>query len=315
MIICKGNIKSFDIPKNLILAIGNFEGIHLGHQKVINSCIEIAQDNGFIPAILTFDPHPNSVVDSKNNKKPIYSHTQKLEILKTFSISHLFILDFDINLMKLNPDDFIHDILVERFKVKAVVTGQNFYFGYKKLGNATILSNVAKKYSFSYYAIEKYTENGIEVSSSKIRELLSLGMLETSNNLLGRRYAIEGKIIYGEKLAETLGFKTANILLNEKCSYPMKGVYLVRITLSDEKRKLYGVANIGVRPTTSNESKLLLEVHIFNFNKDIYGKNAKVEFLHLIRPERNFKNIECLKTQIQKDVKDAQYVNSFPLLR
>ena len=311
MIICKGNVKSFDIPKNLILAIGNFDGVHLGHQKVINTCIDIGNRYGLVSAILTFDPHPSTIVNKDHNKNLIYSNNQKLEILKAFPISHLFILDFDVNLMKLSHDEFIKNILVEKFNIKGIVTGENFHFGYQGQGDVNILSSASKKYGFSYYTVVKSTQDGIAISSSKVRELLSMGMIETTNKMLGRKYAIDGKIVYGKKLAKNLGFKTANILLDEQYSYPMKGVYLVRFTILGERIKLYGVANIGVRPTVSNDNQLSLEVHIFDFNRDIYGQAAKVEFLHLIRPERSFENIEALKTQIMKDIKDAKYINSW----
>ena len=306
-----GSISSFDIPKDLVLAIGNFDGVHLGHQKVINTCIEIAKHNKATTGILTFDPHPSTIIDKGYNKKLIYTNTRKLEMLKTFPLTCIFILAFDINLMKLTHDEFIKSILIDKFNIKGLVSGENFHFGYKGQGDINILNDFSKKYGFLYYAVEKHTQNGLKVSSSKIRELLSMGMIETTNKLLDREYAIDGKIVHGKKLAQTLQVKTANILLDEQYSYPMMGVYLVKITLLDEKTKLYGIANIGVRPTVSNENQPSLEVHIFDFDEDIYGKNIRVEFLHFIRPERNFDNIDALKMQIMKDIKDAKYVHLF----
>ena len=313
MIICKGNIDSFDIPKDLILAVGNFDGVHLGHQKVINSCINIGKHSGFIPAVLTFDPHPNSIVNSKNGKRLIYNNNQKLEILKTFPIYYLFIINFNENLMRLSCDEFVEEILIKKFGVKAVVTGHNFHFGYKKLGDVNVLNDASKEHGFSYYSIEECKQNGIEISSSKIRELLSRGMIETTNELLGRKYAICGNVIYGKKLAETLGFKTANILLDEQYIYPLKGVYLVQVIILGEEQKFYGVANIGIRPTVTDKKRLSLEIHIFDFEKDIYKRDIEVEFLHFIRPERNLGSIENLKMQVKKDIKDARYLLSLAL--
>ena len=309
MIIYRGNIKRFRIPRGLILAIGNFDGVHLGHQKVIDTCINIAKRNRLVPAVLTFDPHPSAIVNKSHNKNLIYSDAQKLKMLQTFLISHLFILNFDTNLMKLSHSKFIKNILVEKFNVKGVITGENFHFGHQRKGDMNTLSNASKKYGFSYYIVEKSIQDGIEVSSSKIRELLSMGMIETANKMLGREYAMNGSIVYGKRLAENLGFKTANISLDEQSNHLMKGVYLVRFILLDEGIKRYGIANIGVRPTVSHDNQLALEVHLFDFYRDIYEQNVKVEFLRFIRPERNFENIEALKAQIMKDIKDAEYVS------
>ncbi|WPX96399.1 bifunctional riboflavin kinase/FAD synthetase [Candidatus Bandiella euplotis] len=305
MIICEGKLESFDIPKNLVLAIGNFDGIHIGHRDVINSCIEIAKRNGWLAAVLTFSPHPSNIIDPKNAKQPIYPAQQKIDLLKKLPLSHLFILDFDLDLMRLNHDEFIKKILIEKFQIKGVVTGYNFSFGNKKLGDVNTLMDASKKYGFLYHIVEKFLYMGIEVSSSKIRELLAMGLVETANQLLGENYAICGEVIRGKKMATTLGFKTANIPLKENYAYPLRGVYLVRVIINEIH--FYGVANIGVKPTVSDENKILLEVHIFNFAKDIYGQILKVEFLHFIRPERKLKNIESLQKQVQNDMREAQY--------
>ena len=154
----------------------------------------------------------------------------------------------------------------------------------------------------------KFNKDFIEVSSSKIRDLLSKGMVETASKILGKNYFIAGKVIYGKKLARTLGFKTANIKLDQDYIYPLNGVYLVNIIIEDSNISYFGVANIGTKPTVSNDKTIILEVHIFEFDEDIYEKNIKVEFISFLRPERNLKDLEKLKYQIKKDISDAKYI-------
>jgi riboflavin kinase/FMN adenylyltransferase len=309
MIVCQGNIDSFDIPKNLLLAIGNFDGVHLGHQKVISECIDIATQHGFTPAVLTFDPHTYKVAKPNASKKLICSNKKKIELFKASSLSHVFILKFDEAIMRLTHEEFVTKILVEKFNVKAVVTGYNFCFGNKRSGNIKFLKRSAKDNAFLYSAVEKFTQNNIDVSSSKIRELFSMGMIETANEMLGRAYEISGEVIGGKKLARTLGFKTANLALDNGYVYPLNGVYLVHVTTSS-KEKFYGIVNIGVMPTVTKENKLSLEVLIFDFDQDIYEQEINVEFLRFIRPERTFESVQKLKCQIKKDVIDAKYLLS-----
>ena len=305
MITHKGKIESFGIPENLALAIGNFDVMHLGHQEVINSCIEIAKQNNLTPAVLTFHPHPDSIINPDSEKKLICSTATKVKLMDEFFIPHLFLLDFDTNLMKMTSDEFIEEILIEKFKVKAVVTGYNFHFGHKKLGNITTLKHASEKHGFIYCSVKQLMRDNVEISSSRIRKLLKLGAIETVNQLIGRKYTITGEVIHGKKIAKTIGCQTANIALKEDLCYPLNGVYLVELVISGKQK--FGVANIGIRPTVSDENTTLLEVHIFDFAEDIYGKILEIKFLHFLRPERKFKNIESLKVQVQKDISDAQY--------
>jgi riboflavin kinase/FMN adenylyltransferase len=306
MIIHKGKIESFDIPENLALAIGNFDGMHLGHQKVINSCIEIAKQNNLTPAVLTFHPHPDSIINPASSEKKLMCNTAtKVKLMDGFVIPHLFLLDFNTNLMEMTSDEFIEKILIEKFRVKAVVTGYNFHFGYKKLGNITTLKNASEKHGFIYRSVKQLTRDNCEISSSRIRKLLKLGAIETVNQLIGREYTITGEVIHGKKIAKTIDCQTANIALKEDLCYPLNGVYLVELAISGKQK--FGVANIGIRPTVSDENTTLLEVHIFDFAEDIYGEILEIKFLHFLRPERKFKNIESLKVQVQKDISDAQY--------
>ena len=344
MIIHQININtSLDI-KNLILAIGNFDGIHIGHQTIIQKCLDIANQKNLVTGILTFYPHPRQLITGNSQINMIFDYNQKIKELRKLNISHLFFLEFTKELKNMDHDTFIKEILVKKLQIKGVVTGCNFLFGKNRLGNCKVLKKAANKYQFIYDIVAKSTDTSMDISSTRIRYLLSKGMVEQASEILGRKYYITNQVIYGRMLGRTFGFKTANIQLKKDYLYPLHGVYLVKITIKDIQ--YFGIANIGLRPTiennnflkqikklrqilynnfiikyftvfqrltkykqlTSLEQPLILETHIFKFNDDIYKENIKVEFLNFIRPERKFKNCQDLKYQITKDIKDCLYI-------
>lgn len=303
------NINSKIELKNLALAIGNFDGVHLGHQKIILQCVKLAKDNNLTPAILTFDPHPSNITNSKIKKKLIFDNVEKIELLKNFDIECLFIFQFDHELMNMSHYDFVEKILINKFDVQGIVTGYNFHFGKGRLGNVDFLSESSSKYGFFYEVIDKYKKEFIEVSSSKLRGLIAKGMVETARKILGKYYFISGSVNYGKKLAGKLGYKTANIKLIKDLVYPLNGVYLVRVIVKDEiDNEYYGVANIGVKPTLFQDNNRMLEVHIFEFDQDIYEKDIKVEFISFLRPERQFSIVGELQSQIKRDINFAKYL-------
>jgi riboflavin kinase/FMN adenylyltransferase len=309
MIVHNCNIDSNIGFNDLILAIGNFDGVHLGHQKIINRCIDLAKTHNLTPAVLTFHPHPSQFINSDEKKKLIYNNVQKISLIRDLNIAHLFILQFNNQVMNIPHDKFVEDILIKMFKVKGIISGYNFFFGKNRLGNTDFLKTTSKQYGFIYNVVDKFDKDFIEVSSSKIRNLLSNGMIETANKILGQRYFITGNVMYGKKLARTLGFHTANIKLDQDYIYPLNGVYLVKVIIEDiQYNSYFGVANIGIKPTVLNDKTITLETHIFEFNDDIYGKNITIEFISFLRPERNLKNLDKLKNQIKKDISDAKYI-------
>ena len=301
---------------NLILAIGKFDGLHIGHQLVIKECVTLSKKYDLIPAVLTFHPYPHEIIYKRcQEKKNIYNSAQKINLIKDLGILHLFVFEFNHQLMNMSHIAFVHDILIKMFKVKAVVTGYNFFFGKNQLGDTSFLTKASKELKFKYKVISQLKQDHIEVSSSKVRDLLSKGMLETANRILGREYHIMSKIIYGKKLARILGFKTANIKLDQEYIYPLSGVYLVRIIIENQTDiKYFGVANIGIKPTIFNDTIVDLEVHVFKFEKNIYNKNIRVDFISFLRPERNLKDLGKLKFQVIKDISDAQYIISRKML-
>lgn len=304
------------------IALGNFDGVHVGHQEILRACIRYAKEHGLKSAAMLFDPHPSAFFKS-GDFKPLMTLEQKIAKLKTLGIDFVIINKFDKEFSTISAESFIEDILVKKLEVNYLTTGYNFHFGHKRLGDVNLLSNEAKRLGFHYQKIDQVTLDYMSVSSSKIRELLSQGRISTASAMLGKNILISGKVIEGQKMAgKALGVPTANIALNTDICLPLFGVYVVRASVSPEKSGIqsfesldshlrgndtyYGIANIGIKPTF-NTSTPLLEVNIFDFDKDIYDKRLDVELLVFMRPERKFSSIDDLKWHINFDIRSAKY--------
>ncbi len=290
--------------KDIAVALGNFDGVHIAHQEIIKTCVNYAKNEDIKSAVMTFDPHPRKVMRPSLQHKNLTTIEQRIELFKSLGVDLVFLIDFTTEFANISANDFITKILVDNLRVKHIATGYNFLFGRNREGTPELLSKYAKDYNFSYNLINKINYNYHDVSSSNIKEMLGLGAMGIVNRMLGRKYTISGKVIKGNKRARELGVPTANIRLEENLIYPLYGVYLVMVKF--DNKEMHGIANIGVRPTFS-ETNPVLEVHIFNFNGDIYDKDLEVSFLHFIRPERKFGNIDDLKLQIASDVQGAKY--------
>ncbi len=288
--------------QNTVLTIGNFDGVHLGHQEILNNAKRIASSENLKSALLTFEPHPLKVI--KPNQifdKKLSSLSQKLSFLKSQNLADVvFIGSFNKKLANLSAEDFVKKILVEKLKIKHLIIGYDFIFGKDRLGDANLLQQLAGVYNFSFHQIAAKSGNDSQVySSTKIRNLISNGDIKAANQMLGRSYKIEGIIIEGKKLARTLGFPTANFLPRKDLIRPKFGVYKANVLLDDKNYP--AILNFGIKPTFSG-TKPLFEVHIFNFENQIYGKKIAVELLDFIREETKFNSIEELKEQIAKDI-------------
>lgn len=289
-----------------IVALGNFDAVHYGHQEIIKACINLAQEFNKIPAILTFQPHPQAILYPEKNHKLIISNRDKLKYIADLGIRKAFVLPFTLDFSRLNAIDFIENILVGILKVFYVVTGYNFHFAHNRQGNSRMLANIAPKYDFHYSQINQIYYNYQVISSSNIKSLLQLGAINTVNSMLGRTYTITGKVIEGQYQTNIVEFPTVNIALDQNIIYPMRGVYLANIIV--DNIKLYGIANIGIRNTIESSSMELLEIHIFNFSDKIYNKTIYVGLLFFIRPEYIFSDTNCLKEQIKLDILAANYM-------
>ncbi len=286
------------------IALGNFDGVHVGHQEILRACVRYAKEHGVKSAAMIFDPHPSAFFKG-GDFKPLMTLEQKIARLKSLGIDFVIINKFDSEFSKISAESFIEDILVKRLGVKYLTTGYNFHFGHKRLGDVNLLSKEAKKFNFHYQKIDQVTLDYMNVSSSKIRELFSQGRISTASAMLGANVTITGKVIAGQKMAgKILGVPTANIALNTEVCLPLFGVYVVRVHV--DSSSYYGIANIGIKPTF-NTTTPLLEVNIFDFDKDIYDKTLDVELLVFMRPERKFSSIDDLKWHINFDIRSAKY--------
>ena len=281
-------------------AIGNFDGVHLGHRKVLEEAKKLSMEKKLPISVLTFEPHPREFFSSEKNNFLLQTNLQKIETLRNHGINNLINLKFDKNLSELQPEEFIEKILYKNLSLKHVFVGKDFKFGKNRKGDIDTLKNIGSKYNISVSSINLKTLNTVSISSSKIRELIKSGNIIEANKLLGRPYKISGLVIEGDKRGRSINFPTANIKL-ENLIMPAFGVYSV--VVKGIENKIYnGIANIGRRPTV-NDRGVLLEVNIFDFNKNIYGKEISVNLLNFIRKEKKFDGIESLKTQIKNDVR------------
>ena len=276
------------------LTIGNYDGIHLGHQAILKKLISESRGKNLLSSVMTFEPHPREFFSPKLAPKRIISLREKLEYFDELKIDQVFIVNFNDEFSRKSYSDFI-EILKKNIQAKKIIIGNDFRFGKQREGNIDKLIDG----SVDVCVMNKIEYEGERVSSTIIRDSLAAGDLRRAAVLLGRSYSISGKVVHGDKRGREIGFPTANIHMFHNRP-PLKGVFAVKLN------NMYGVANLGVRPTIAGFSKLNLEVHLFNFSKNIYGKHAHVTFLKKIRDEIKFKNIDALKKQIQIDIDNVK---------
>jgi riboflavin kinase / FMN adenylyltransferase len=301
------NYKNCPIPaKGSVLAIGNFDGVHKGHLAILEKTKETAKIEGSVPSVLTFEPHPLSILNPNIKPFRLTSEEQKAALMEESGIKNLFTINFDKEFSQIKAEDFIKEILVDELAVKHVITGEDFIFGHNREGNPSILAKAALKYGFSYTNLKPVGNDNIIYSSSAIRRSLIEGKLSEVKSILGRNFVICGTVIEGNKQGRTIDFPTINIALRDYIR-PAFGVYAVKIYLEGRAEALLGAANIGISPTI-NGSNELLEAHIFDFSENIYRHKVSVELIEYIRPEQKFSNLEELKSQISKDCDKARNI-------
>ncbi len=288
--------------KNSVLAIGNFDGVHVGHKKVLNSAYKKARRIKKKFGLLTFEPVPVMFFNKKIINHRLDTLPQKISNLKNEKLDFVIIQKFNKKFSKLSYQDFIYEVLYKKIKCKFLYVSKNFKFGKRREGDVSKLKRFEKKFFYKTIITPPLKKKKRTISSTIIRKLLKRGEILKANNLLNRKWEIIGKVIKGSQRGRKMGFPTCNILL-KKYVIPKFGVYAVNIKINNILKK--GIANIGYRPTF-NGKKLLLEVNIFGFKKNLYNKNINVIFNKFIRPEKKFKNITELKNQITKDIKLAK---------
>ena len=285
-----------------VIAIGNFDGVHLGHQKVINEAKKKAKKNKLPFGVMTFEPIPVMFFNSKIKNHRINSLEQKKLQLKKFKLDFLIIIQFNKKFSSLTAEQFIMKIISDKTKCKFLYVSKNFKFGYKRRGNIWTLKKYESLYNFKSLITTPYKKNNKIISSTLIRKKIALGKIIDANRLLNREWTINGKVIKGKRRGRRIGFPTCNLKLNDYI-IPRLGVYSVKVEGLEFSKK--GIANIGFRPTF-NGKHLLLETNIFGINKNLYNKEISVSFRKFIRPEKKFKNLEHLKKQIKIDIKKAK---------
>ncbi len=306
MQIIKSNDVFPDSLKGAIVAIGNFDGVHIGHRELIANAKIKAAENKSNFGIITFNPHPALLFGREY--KYIYDTQYKYEVLSKLGLDFVYEIEFNDKIASLSPEEFVKEILVNTMKIDHIISGYNYRFGNKRAGDAAMLSELAKRYGFLYSQINQISSNHLNVSSTAIKQLISEGRMTRAAHLMCRSYTISGKIATGRNLAgKVLNHPTANVHIPHNMALPRYGVYLVKAKLEDGS-KHYGVANIGLRPTVNEDKIPLLEIHLLEFNADIVGALINVEFISFMRPERKFDGLEQLKMQIEQDVKNARYL-------
>ena len=280
-----------------ILTLGTFDGIHQGHRKIISKLINESQKDNLKTIILTFFPHPKNITTSEIIKS-ISTIDEKIEIFSELGIDELIIQNFNKSFSNMNGEEFIIQ-LVNKLNLKKIIVGYNHRFGKNRSSDINVLRELSLKYNFEVIEIQAFEVEKIKISSTKIRNAIIDGNIDVCNNYLGYNFNINGDVVKGKSIGKSIGFPTANIKIEEKYKIiPKNGVYLVRCFF--EKNKFYGMMNIGYNPTFGSNKKTI-EVNIFDFNRDLYDKNIRIEFLKFIRDEIKFDNAEELQNQLIND--------------
>jgi len=292
------------LPGPLFLAIGVFDGVHLGHQAVISTSARHAKDESGTPVVVTFDPHPAKVLRPQDAPHLLTATQHKIALIRDLGVAHLLVLHFDRPFAATGPEDFVHQLVTRAKPLREICVGHEWSFGKGRAGNLALLKQLGATHNFDVVGVQAVTVNGEVVSSTAIRRAVADGNLTKATQMLGREYTILGTVKAGEQLGRKLGFPTANLSAHSE-QFPPNGVYVIEARLADALYR--GVANLGYRPTvTAEKPERLLELHLFGLNRDIYGEEVEVRFLRYLRPEQKFENVEALAAQIARDVAQAR---------
>jgi riboflavin kinase/FMN adenylyltransferase len=286
------------------LAIGNFDGVHRGHQALLAQLVAAARRHQLSPAVMTFEPHPRELFAPQSAPARVANLRDKIGALAAAGVERVFIQHFNRRFASLAPEQFIGDVLVSGLDTRWLLVGDDFRFGARRSGDVDLLRRRATHYGYVVEQLATVQEHGVRVSSSEVREALAAGDLAHAATLLGRPYAISGRVLHGRKLGREIGFPTLNLRLAHKRP-AAHGIYAVRVHgLGDRARP--GVASIGLRPTVDDTGRWLLEVHLFDFAQQVYGKLVRVELVHKLRDETKYESVQALTTAIRNDAATAR---------
>jgi riboflavin kinase/FMN adenylyltransferase len=301
----------YDQIKESIVTIGTFDGVHLGHQKIINKLIGIANEERLQALVLTFFPHPRTIVQEDASIKLINTIDEKAGLMKSYGVDHLVVKEFTKEFSRLTALEYVRDVLVNKLHVKHIIVGYDHHFGRNRTANINDLKEYGAFYGFKVTEIDAHEVGDVAVSSTKIRAALTKGDIITANHFLGYNFMLTGLVVKGQGLGKTIQFPTANLKIEESYKLiPKKGVYLVQSVI--DAQLVYGMMNIGTNPTVSDADKISVEVFFFDFDQSIYGQVLIIQLLDRIRDEIKFPKIEDLKLQLESDSQKA--INRIKLL-
>lgn len=292
-----------EFPNGSSVCIGVFDGIHLGHQELIKKTTKYAKEKELSSVLFTFEPSPNEYFSKGKSQPRLTSIEEKFQYLSNSHIDYLYCPPFDKEMENLSPAQFVTQHLIAKLNVKHVIIGVDFHFAKDRSGSVETLKELGVEYGFEVEAIEFITQYDKKISSTTIRQSLINQDIEIANQMLGRNYSILGKVKEGKKIGRTIGFPTANIDISKR-DILLRGVFCVKAIIESNEKEYNGLANIGFKPTVSGTA-LTLEVHLLNFDKDLYGSEMQINFMHRIRGEQKFNDLDELRVQINNDVKKA----------
>lgn len=296
------SIKDFSSPKKTILTLGTFDGVHIGHKKILEKVIQHTHGEEYESLVLTFFPHPRMILQERSEIKLLNTISEKVSLLDQLGIQNLVIHPFDESFSRLTAEEFVKTVLVEQFKIQKIIIGYDHRFGRNRTADINNLIEFGEKYNFEVEQISAQEINAISVSSTKIRNAIQEGDMLLANKYLGYDYFLTGTVIQGKQLGRTIGFPTANLKIEEDYKLiPLKGVYIVSSQINNQE--VFGMMNIGLNPTVGGEN-LSVEIHYLDFEADLYNQQITVSILKRIRGEEKFDSITLLKEQIEKDKKE-----------
>jgi riboflavin kinase/FMN adenylyltransferase len=288
----------------LFWAIGVFDGVHRGHQAVISTSAEHARAASGTPVVVTFDPHPEKVLRPESAPHLLSATQHKIALIRALGVEHLLIINFDKQFAATEPEDFVQQLVTHSKPLREICVGHEWSFGKKRRGNLDLLKKLGANMNFDVVGILPVKINGAVVSSTAIRQAIEKGDLTKAAEMLGHEYTILGTVTRGDNLGKKIGFPTANLSAHSE-QFPPNGVYAAEARIDGDLHR--GVINLGIRPTVSSgKSERVLEIHLFDFNRDIYGRDVEVRFLKFLRPEKKFENLDALVHQIRQDVEQAR---------
>ncbi len=294
------NIQDYFENTPSVVTVGTFDGVHLGHRKLIDKVISISKSKNLMSIILTFSPHPRIVLNNDADIKLLTTQREKNEIFGSYNIDYLLTQDFSKSFSKLSPIEFVRDILVKKLNVKHIVTGYDHHFGKDRNANSNQLLEFSKDFGYDVTKVDAFHKNKVSISSTKIRNLIIDGKINNANEFLGYQFILTGKVIGGLGRGKSLGFPTANILIDNYKIKPGNGVYYITSLL--EGQNTNGMMNVGVNPTFKDKGHSI-EIHFFDFNQNLYDKEISIRVIKKIREEKKFDSADELTTQLQMDKK------------